>query len=87
MGTASGMIQVDSEIAEAYNTAPPEVQKRIQELIALWLEHRPPRSWDDLDEVENAELVEAIKYSEQVDGDNFIPLADFLDDEKERLGS
>ncbi|MBF0475467.1 MAG: hypothetical protein HQK59_06465 [Deltaproteobacteria bacterium] len=77
---------MDSEIAEAYNTAPPEVQKRIQELIARWLANRPPRTWNDLDEVEDAELIEAIKYSERVDGNNFIPLADFLDEEKERLG-
>ncbi|MBF0508116.1 MAG: hypothetical protein HQK57_04220 [Deltaproteobacteria bacterium] len=87
MNTSTDMIKVDSKVAAAYNAASPEVQERIQELISLWLENKVPRTWDDLDEVEDDELVNAIRYSLQTaKPEEMMPLGDFLDDEKKRLG-
>jgi hypothetical protein len=45
MATAPITLEVDAQLADAYRTAPPEVQRKMRALITIWLRQlvRGPR--------------------------------------------
>jgi hypothetical protein len=51
MGTTTITIPVDSELARVYNSASPEVRRKIQAFISLWLSELAAPGGKSLDEL------------------------------------